>query len=52
QLAARQVAQLGTWQTQYDAYRQRDHFSVTELGLEDHEDGVPFHMDPGGSSHS
>ncbi|MCI34056.1 hypothetical protein A2U01_0055274, partial [Trifolium medium] len=52
QLAAHQVAQLGNCQTQYDAYQQRDHFSVADLGLDDHEDGVPFHMDQGGSSHS
>ncbi|MCI41696.1 hypothetical protein A2U01_0062930, partial [Trifolium medium] len=52
QLVARQVAQLGTWQTQYDAYQQRDHFSVADLGFDDQEDGAPLHMDPGGSSHS
>ncbi|MCI33140.1 hypothetical protein A2U01_0054356, partial [Trifolium medium] len=52
QLVARQVAQLEDWQTQYDAYQQRDHFSEADLGLEDHENGVPFHMDPRGSSHS
>ncbi|MCI73408.1 hypothetical protein A2U01_0094672, partial [Trifolium medium] len=41
---------MENWGKEYNEYQQRHLFSEAALGLEDNEQGTPFHMDPGGSS--